>query len=170
AKFHRGGSSGGRGSRDGSVDAPGHATRPPHRSDVPRVRVVARADASRGTHRLARHAGAVRLAGGRTQHDARQCHRPASGAGPPEDRFVGSRQTDPHGTRRGIFSASGAVVMPRLRSLRTTVTLWHMSALLIVLLAYAVAVFVFVRRNLSSALDERLGDDLEWAAAFIKSG
>jgi heavy metal sensor kinase len=54
----------------------------------------------------------------------------------------------------------------RLRSLRTTVTLWHMSALLIVLLAYAVAVFVFVRRNLSSALDERLGDDLEWAAAM----
>jgi heavy metal sensor kinase len=56
--------------------------------------------------------------------------------------------------------------MFRLRSLRTTVTLWHMSALLIVLLAYAVAVFVFVRRNLSSALDERLGDDLEWAAAM----
>ena len=51
--------------------------------------------------------------------------------------------------------------MFRPRSLRTTVTLWHMSALLIVLLAYAVAVFVFVRRNLSSALDERLGDDLE---------
>jgi len=56
--------------------------------------------------------------------------------------------------------------MFRPRSLRTTVTLWHMSALLIVLLAYAVAVFVFVRRNLSSALDERLGDDLEWAAAM----
>ena len=45
--------------------------------------------------------------------------------------------------------------MFRPRSLRTTVTLWHMSALLIVLLAYAVAVFVFVRRNLSSALDLR---------------
>jgi heavy metal sensor kinase len=56
--------------------------------------------------------------------------------------------------------------MFRPRSLRTTVTLWHMSALLIVLLAYAVAVFVFVRRNLSSSLDERLGDDLEWAAAM----
>jgi heavy metal sensor kinase len=52
------------------------------------------------------------------------------------------------------------------RSLRSTLTLWHMTALLIVLLAYAVAVFAFVRRNLSSALDERLGDDLEWAAAM----
>jgi heavy metal sensor kinase len=56
--------------------------------------------------------------------------------------------------------------MFRRRGLRATVTLWHMSALLVVLLAYAVAVFVFVRRNLSSALDERLGDDLEWAAAM----
>jgi heavy metal sensor kinase len=41
-----------------------------------------------------------------------------------------------------------------------------MSALLVVLLAYAVAVFSFVHRNLSAALDERLGDDLEWAAAM----
>jgi heavy metal sensor kinase len=41
-----------------------------------------------------------------------------------------------------------------------------MSALLVVLIAYAVAVFAFVRGNLSSALDERLGDDLEWAAAM----
>src|SRR5262245_49007268 len=56
--------------------------------------------------------------------------------------------------------------MLRPRSLRGSLTLWHMSALLIVLLVYAVAVFVFVRRNLSAALDERLGDDLEWAAAM----
>src|SRR5262249_11976561 len=88
------------------------------------------------------------------------------GAGPAEDRRVRSSQTDTDGPRSGIFSARGAVVMFRLRSLRTTVTLWHMSALLIVLLAYAGAVFVFVRSNLSSALDERLGDDLEWAAAM----
>src|SRR5262245_31243408 len=57
-------------------------------------------------------------------------------------------------------------MMFRPRSLRASLTLWHMSALLIVLLAYAVAVFAFVRRNLSAALDERLGDDLEWAAAM----
>src|SRR5262249_3246116 len=56
--------------------------------------------------------------------------------------------------------------MLRPRSLRGSLTLWHMSALLIVLLAYAVVVFAFVRRNLSAALDERLGDDLEWAAAM----
>ena len=54
----------------------------------------------------------------------------------------------------------------RPRSLRATLTIWHMSALLVVLIAYAVAVFAFVRGNLSSALDERLGDDLEWAAAM----
>ena len=54
----------------------------------------------------------------------------------------------------------------RPRSLRASLTLWHMSALLIVLLMYAVGVFAFVRRNLSAALDERLDDDLEWAAAM----
>jgi heavy metal sensor kinase len=57
-------------------------------------------------------------------------------------------------------------MMLRPRSLRASLTLWHMSALLIVLLAYAVVVFAFVRRNLSTSLDERLGDDLEWAAAM----
>src|SRR5438046_2900387 len=56
--------------------------------------------------------------------------------------------------------------MFRARSLRTSLTLWYMSALLIVLTAYAVVVFVFVRRNLSTALDERLRDDFEWAAAM----
>src|SRR5436190_20022878 len=56
--------------------------------------------------------------------------------------------------------------MFRARTLRTSLTLWHMSALLIVLMAYAVVVFVFVRRNLSTALDERLRDDFEWAAAM----
>src|SRR5262245_7563429 len=56
--------------------------------------------------------------------------------------------------------------MLRPRSLRASLTLWHMGALLIVLLVYAVVVFAFVRRNLSAALDERLGDDLEWAAAM----
>ena len=54
----------------------------------------------------------------------------------------------------------------KARSIRRSLTVWHMSALLIVLLAYAVAVFAFVRRNLSSALDERLRDDFEWAAAM----
>ena len=56
--------------------------------------------------------------------------------------------------------------MLNARRIRASLTLWHMSALLIVLLAYAVAVFVFVRRNLSTTLDERLRDDLEWAAAM----
>ena len=41
-------------------------------------------------------------------------------------------------------------MMLRPRSLRASLTLWHMSALLIVLLAYAVAVFAFVHRNLSA--------------------
>ena len=57
-------------------------------------------------------------------------------------------------------------MMLKPRSLRASLTLWHMSALLLVLIAYAVAVFAFVRNNLSAALDERLGDDLEWAAAM----
>jgi heavy metal sensor kinase len=54
----------------------------------------------------------------------------------------------------------------RPRSIRASLTMWYMGALLVVLLVYAVAVFLFVRRNLSAALDERLHDDLDWAAAM----
>ena len=57
-------------------------------------------------------------------------------------------------------------MMFRTRSIRLSLTVWHMSALVIVLLAYALGVFAFVRRNLSNTLDERLHDDFEWAAAM----
>ena len=57
-------------------------------------------------------------------------------------------------------------MMFRVRSIRSSLTLWYMSALLVVLMAYAAAVYMFVRGNLSAALDERLGDDLEWASAM----
>ena len=60
-----------------------------------------------------------------------------------------SDEIDTHGERRRVHTARGPFMMFRPRSLRATLTLWHMSALLVVLIAYAVAVFAFVRRNLS---------------------
>ena len=48
--------------------------------------------------------------------------------------------------------------------LRVSLTLWHVAALVVVLIAYASTVYVFVGRQIGQALDERLRGDFQWAA------
>ncbi len=54
------------------------------------------------------------------------------------------------------------------RSLRARLTLWHVAAMLLVLVVYAAAVFTLVRRNVSQALDDRLRGDFRWAAEMAE--
>ena len=54
------------------------------------------------------------------------------------------------------------------RSLRTSLTLWYVAAMVIVLGLYAAVVFLFVSRNLSEALDDRLRGDFQWAARMAE--
>ena len=54
------------------------------------------------------------------------------------------------------------------RSLRARLTLWHVAAMVLVLVVYAAAVFTLVRRNVSQALDDRLRSDFRWAAEMAE--
>jgi len=54
------------------------------------------------------------------------------------------------------------------RSLRTSLTLWYVVAMVIVLGLYATVVFLFVSRNLSQALNDRLRGDFQWAARMAE--
>ena len=54
------------------------------------------------------------------------------------------------------------------RSLRARLTLWHIAAMVLVLVVYAAAVFSLVRRNGSQALDDRLRSDFRWAAEMAE--
>jgi heavy metal sensor kinase len=54
----------------------------------------------------------------------------------------------------------------RQRHLRVSLTMWYVGVIIVVLTSYAVIVFAFVSRNSSNALDERLRDDFQWAAAM----
>ena len=54
------------------------------------------------------------------------------------------------------------------RSLRARLTLWHVAAMVLVLVVYAAAVFSLVRRNGSQALDDRLRSDFRWAAEMAE--
>ena len=56
----------------------------------------------------------------------------------------------------------------RSRSLRVSLTLWYVAAMVIVLGLYATVVFLFVSRNLSDALDDRLRGDFQWAARMAE--
>ncbi len=53
-------------------------------------------------------------------------------------------------------------------SLRVSLTLWYVAAMVIVLGLYAAVVFVFVSRNLSDALNDRLRGDFQWAARMAE--
>ena len=55
------------------------------------------------------------------------------------------------------------------RSLRTSLTLWYVVAMVIVLGLYATVVFLFVSRNLSEALNDRLRGDFQWAARMAEN-
>ena len=55
----------------------------------------------------------------------------------------------------------------RSHNLRLRLTLWHLAAMVVVLAVYAVAIYVFVQRNVSASFDERLRADFYWAAATV---
>ena len=51
----------------------------------------------------------------------------------------------------------------RSMSLRVSVALWYIAAMVVVLAVYAAVVYTFVTRSVSTALDDRLRDDFQWA-------
>src|SRR5438067_345075 len=53
------------------------------------------------------------------------------------------------------------------KSVRVRLTLWHIAVMLAVLGVYAGAVYMFVRNNSLSLLDERLHDDFDWASDML---
>jgi heavy metal sensor kinase len=55
----------------------------------------------------------------------------------------------------------------RHRSIRTTLTIWYAAATFAVLSAYAAAVYVVVRHDALSSLDERLAGDFQWAHEMV---
>ena len=57
---------------------------------------------------------------------------------------------------------------PLVRTLRARLTLMHIAAMVLVLIVYASAVFVIVRINTSSALDDRLQSDFRWATEMAQ--
>jgi signal transduction histidine kinase len=54
----------------------------------------------------------------------------------------------------------------RSHSVRVSLTLWNVAAMIIVIAVYAAGVFVFVSRQASDALDKGIRDDSQWAAAM----
>jgi heavy metal sensor kinase len=46
-------------------------------------------------------------------------------------------------------------------------TLWYVAAMVVVLAVYAIAIYLFVSRNVSATLDDRLRADFYWAAATV---
>ena len=58
----------------------------------------------------------------------------------------------------------------RSHSVRVRLTVWYVAVMVVVLAVYAVAVYVFVSRSVSQALDDRLRADFYWAAATVDEG
>jgi len=54
------------------------------------------------------------------------------------------------------------------QSVRVSLTLWYVGAMVVVLGVYAGAVFTFVSANLSRSLDERIRVDFQWAAEMAE--
>jgi len=52
-------------------------------------------------------------------------------------------------------------------NVRVRLTLWYLTAIVVVLAVYAAAVFAFVSRNASEALNRRIRSDFQWAAAMV---
>ena len=52
-------------------------------------------------------------------------------------------------------------------NVRVRLTLWYLTAIVVVIAVYAAAVFAFVRRNASDELDRRIRSDFQWAAAMV---
>ena len=58
----------------------------------------------------------------------------------------------------------------RSHSVRVRLTVWYVAVMVVVLAVYAMAVYVFVSRSVSQALDDRLRADFYWAAATVDEG
>ena len=58
----------------------------------------------------------------------------------------------------------------RSHSVRVRLTVWYVAVMVVVLAVYAVAVYLFVNRSVSQALDERLRADFYWASATVDEG
>ncbi len=56
----------------------------------------------------------------------------------------------------------------RSHSVRVRLTLWYLAAMVVVLAMYAAVVFVFVSRNASETLNQRLRGDFQWASAMVE--
>ena len=56
----------------------------------------------------------------------------------------------------------------RVRSVRAGLTLWYVGVMVVILAIYAVAVFLFVSRAASNALDDRLRTDFRWATEMVE--
>ncbi len=54
----------------------------------------------------------------------------------------------------------------RSHSLRISLTLWNVAAMILVLAVYAAGVYLFVSRNASNSLDAEIRYDYQWAAAM----
>ncbi|MBI3050621.1 MAG: HAMP domain-containing protein [Acidobacteria bacterium] len=55
----------------------------------------------------------------------------------------------------------------RSHNVRVRLTLWYVTAMLVVLAVYAAVVFWFVSRNASETLNSRIRSDFQWAAAMV---
>jgi heavy metal sensor kinase len=53
---------------------------------------------------------------------------------------------------------------------RVRLTVWYVAVMVVVLAVYAVAVYLFVNRSVSEALDQRLRADFYWAASTVDEG
>lgn len=68
---------------------------------------------------------------------------------------------------RGAGIDGGRRTWLRAHSLRMRLTVWYVGAMVVVLGVYAVAVYAFVSRSVSSAFDEQLRNDLFWVVASL---
>ena len=56
----------------------------------------------------------------------------------------------------------------RPRSVRLSLTIWYVGAMVVVLAVYAACLLVFVNQGASIALDNRLRGDFHWAAEMAE--
>src|SRR5439155_3410760 len=81
-------------------------------------------------------------------------------------------EADSHDPRRRIHGEGGRAVTRQWRplSLRVSLTLCYVGAMLVILGVYAAVVFAFVNRSLSATLDQRLRGDFWLTAAMVDAG
>src|SRR5436309_1716315 len=105
-------------------------------------------------------------------HLARQRHRRAHRAASTKSGFRAGGEADSHRPRRRLHGPGGRAVSWRWRplSLRVSLTLCYVGAMLVILVVYAAVVFAFLSRSLSATLDQRLRGDFWLTAAMVDAG